>query len=145
VSKKLEVLPGLTRRRKGEGAMHLKDSPSARVGEMPQAVAAESKLIESPLAKLGATVAGGGGLISTTAEIPAPAGAGAVEQVTQTAQQANEVAGVLTTAVGSVRGLVDGVAGMFGLAPTTLAGIALVVAGAAVVYWRWKQRREGWA
>jgi lysozyme len=142
---KLEVAAGLTRRRAAESALHLKDAPAARA--MPQAVAAESGLSASPLIKIGAAVASTGGGVVTLAPpatVTPPAG-NALDQATAAAAQAAELANQATTVGGTLNAALQAVAGAFGLAPVHLLAAVLVVAGAGVVYWRLKQRRDGWA
>lgn len=148
---KLEESAGLTRRRKAEAAMYLADSAGS-TRAMPQAVAAESSLAESPIVKLGASIAGGGGLVGvsnvpTPASAPAPVEAPAattVERVTDAASQVTGVAEAVQGATSAVQTATTSVAGFVGMTPGLLLAVGLVAAGAAVIYWRFKQRREGW-
>lgn len=148
---KLEESAGLTRRRKAEAAMYLADSAGS-TRALPQAVASESSLAESPLVKLGASIAGGGGLVGvsnapTPSSAPAPVEAPAattVERVTEAAGQFTGVAEAVQGAISAVQTVTTSVAGFLGITPGLLLAAAMVAAGAAVIYWRVKQRREGW-
>lgn len=148
----LTVLPGLVSRRAREAALYLTPDPdSAPVGAMPQAVAPESSLARSPIASSGAITAGTGvvtALMGTSPPDPAPAvppapmaastpGA-AVAKVEAIGQQAS----TLKTATQHVRELVTDT---LGIPPGAVLPVVLVAAGAAVIYWRRKQRRDGWA
>lgn len=152
VTRKLRESAGLTRRRKAEAAMYLLDTAGS-TRSMPQAVEAESKLSESPLVKIGATLAGSGGVVGVTnAPTPAPdvaappaVPADAVATVKETAAQVSDVADAVTSASTAVHGALQAVAGFLGVTPGLLLAGLLVAAGAGVIYWRTKQRREGWA
>lgn len=124
----LTVLAGLTRRRAAEAALYLTPEPGEHVERMPQAVATESKLAESPMMRGGgATVAGG-------AAVAAPALAPVLEQV-ETAKGA----------LASLKALASQAQEFLGFPPIVLVGIALVAAGWLVMHWRVKQRAQGWA
>lgn len=159
VTGKLRESAGLTRRRKAEAAMYLMDTAGSTRG-MPQAVEAESKLTESPLVKIGATLAGSGGVVGVTnapevmaPPVPAPevvpsiasVPADAASQVIGAAGQVGEVAEAVTSASTTVQGALQSVAGFLGVTPGLLLAGLLIAGGAAVIYWRAKQRREGWA
>lgn len=117
----LTELAGLTSRRAAEAAMYLQpdaDEPEVR---MPQAVASESSIAASPIARAGATTAGAG-LVT---------GLGAIQ----------EHAGQL----GAVTGQLQTIAGHVGIHPQVLLALVLVAAGCAAMWWRYKQRADGWA
>ncbi|MFY9810837.1 lysozyme [Aquabacterium sp.] len=130
VGGKLQALPGLTLRRAKEAALYL--TPADAGAAMPQAVAAESALAKSPLVQSGAVTAATGALtlLSSIAE-PAKQAQEHLQTVTATATQAHSAA---TT-----------VANLFGVQPLALVAVALLVAGGVAIYWRFKQRREGYA
>jgi lysozyme len=115
VNGKLQELAGLTRRRAAESALYLKDEAYAR---MPQAVEAEAPLTKSPIQQSSAVtiVTGIGTVLASVADPVA-------SQVGKIASMARDV----------------------GLDPLLLVGTVLAVAGATVMYWRWKQRRGGWS
>jgi lysozyme len=109
------VSNGLTRRRKSEGALYLKDDAYAR---MPQAVEAEVPLTQSPIQQSGAvTVATGVGTIL--------------------ASVADPFAGYVSKMAGMAKDV--------GVDPLLMVGTVLAVAGGTAMYWRWKQRKGGWA
>jgi lysozyme len=111
----LTELKGLTRRRAAESALYLRDEAQDR---MPQAVEAESPISKSPIQQSGAvTVATGVGTIL--------------------ASVADPFAGYVSKMAGMAKDV--------GLDPLLLVGTVLAVAGATVMYWRWKQRRGGWS
>lgn len=116
----LEVSNGLTIRRAQEAALYLTPDSDAEspAAPMPQAVAAESSLVASPINAGGAVAAGGGALTLAS----------------QYGDQANGVLATLKTTAESL-----------GVQLPVLLGIVLAVAGGSVVYWRWKQRQGGWA
>ncbi|MFZ5544412.1 MAG: lysozyme [Pseudomonadota bacterium] len=119
-TKKLQVADGLTSRRLAEAALYLEPDEAAPQ-PMPQAVAEESKLAASPIAQAG-TVTLATGVVSALAE-------------------AREQAGIVSALVDQFRHVAD----QLHMPPGWLLPAALVLAGGAVVYWRWRQRREGWA
>jgi lysozyme len=107
---------GLTARRLAESVMY-SDDEDVRA-EMPQQVVGESKLADSPIAKSGvATVA-----------------AGALTLLKDQADTANGVVAALSQIASNLH-----------VAPSTLLGGALLIAGAVCIYQRWQQRRGGWA
>lgn len=117
----LVPLAGLTSRRAAESALYLSaevDAPSER---MPQAVQPESSLTGSPIAQGGVVTAGAGTLAAVNEFKDALGPVGDV-----TSQAKNIVVGTL------------------GL-PGWVFPCVLIAAGAAVWFWRWKQRRGGWA
>ena len=118
----LTELPGLTSRRAAEAALYLTPEADAPLDPVPQAVAPESSLAASPIARAGAATAASGGLLVV--------------------QQLGEQAGQLKEAVSSMRDfLVTGLG-----VPTHWAlPVLLLAAGAACAWYRWKQRRGGWA
>lgn len=118
----LQTLPGLTARRAAEAALYLRPDDGAPQLRMPQAVAEESKLSASPIAKSGAV----------------SVGAGAVALISETSTHLSEV-GTITQQARTI--VVD----HLGIPPAALLPVVMVVAGGAAIFWRWKQRRTGWA
>lgn len=119
VNGSLTELPGLTARRAREAAMYLigDEQPQA----MPQAVEAESKVSESPIARSGAVAAG----------------AGVIEGLRQ-----------LGDSVGGIKAPLDAaksvVVDTLGVPPDWILPLVLIAIGVIVVRWRLKQRAEGW-
>jgi lysozyme len=114
----LTPLAGLTSRRAAEAALYLHQDPEAPSERMPQAVQPESKIVASPIAQGGAiTVATGAALAGEQIAAVAPI-----------VKQARELA-------------VDTV----GVPADWFLPIVLVAAGAAALWWRYKQRQGGWA
>lgn len=129
-TRKLEVSKALTARRLQEASIYLSDSFPAE--HAPQAVIEESRLPQSPLVKLGSSIAlGGVGTIATTAPEEAPV---------PTLAQVSEGASTVQTLISTLQSFVPP-----GVTPGMVFGAALILAGCAVVYWRWRQRSEGWA
>ena len=122
VKGQLQVLPGLTARRAAEAALYLTPEPDAPRERMPQAVAAESSIAASPIAQGGAVTAG----------------TGALALLTEVGEQAVPVGGTLEK-------LKAIVVGTLGVPPEWFAPVVLVGAGAAVLWWRYQQRKQGWA
>jgi lysozyme len=121
VKGQLQVLPGLTARRAAEAALYLTPEPDAPRERMPQAVAAESSIAASPIAQGGAVTAGTGALALL------------------------QEAGAQATPVGDALGKVkEIVVGTLGVPADLFLPVVLLAAGAAVLYWRWKQRSGGW-
>lgn len=115
--------PVLVGRRAREAALYLTpDDVDGWREPVPQAVAAESSLARSPIAASGAVVAG----------------SGAVSLVAQVSEQAGAIGSVLhdvrTTVVDTL-----------GVPPSAFLPLVLVAAGGASIYWRWRQRKGGWA
>jgi lysozyme len=118
----LEVLRGLTIRRKLEAALYVTPEPDDPPAPMPQAVEPESKLTESPLARTGAGL-GLGGVVAAVQE------------------WGGSITG-LKPMLDTARGLlVD----TLGVPPGLILPLALLGAAGLVVYWRRRQRAEGWA
>lgn len=116
----LEVSHGLVIRRAQESALYLTpDAGSeAPVAAMPQVVAGETSLAKSPMSLAGFATAAGGSL------------------------------GVLQQVNDNVRGVIDQIrtlAESVGVSMPVAMSIGAIVAGGAVVYWRRKQRVNGWA
>jgi lysozyme len=136
----LTVLPGLVSRRAKEAALYL--TPDAdTVQPMPQAVEPESSIARSPIASSGALTAATGvitGIMGTTEPAAPPSAAAAVAKVEAIGQQATQI----KTATQQVRELATDA---LGIPPGAVLPVVLIAAGAAVVYWRLRQRREGWA
>jgi lysozyme len=117
----LQVLNGLTARRARESALYLQPEDEAPV-RMPQAVEAESKLTQSPINK--------GGI--------AAAGTGVIAVVTQ----AGESLATMSDPLRKVRELfLD----QLGISPDWFLPLVMIGVGGAIIYWRHKQRTEGWA
>lgn len=152
ITKQLRVVPGLTARRLFEAALYLEPEDGAPAPRMPQAVEGESSLAASPLVKLGVSAIGSGGVVGVTAvepASPAPSAAvGAADQLAQVGQlagQASDTASAVVGVASSVKAGVHALAGFLHMPPLALLAIGLVGIGAGVIYWRTKQRREGWA
>lgn len=122
VGGQLTVLPGLTTRRAAESALYLRPEPGTPPAAMVQAVQAETPIAASPIAQGGAVTAG----------------AGVVGLASAAGDQLGSVGAVVTQAKGVV---VD----TLGVPADWFLPMVLLAAGAAVVYWRLKQRRAGWA
>lgn len=121
VDGRLQALPGLTARRLRESALYLRGDAQAG-GAMPQAVQAESQLRQSPIAQSGLATAGIGV-------------AAIASQAIDGADQASRFFGHVKTLAVDTLGLPAGL----------LLPAVLVVAGAVALYYRWKQRSQGWA
>lgn len=120
VNGKPTTLPGLTARRAREAALYLRDE--AEPAPMPQAVAAESPITASPIARSGAVALG----------------AGVIEGL----RQIGESVGGIRAPLDAARGvLVD----TLGVPPSWILPAVLIAAGVLVVRHRLRQRREGWA
>lgn len=140
VTKKKVVSNGLTIRRAAESALYLKpdeDDDAEPPERMPQAVQAETSLFKSPISISGATTVGGGVLAGINE-------ATKTETVTvdpiATAQE--KISGAAVT-VQETKGLIETLGG--GIPVDVVLPIVLVGAGLAVLVWRFRQRREGWA
>jgi lysozyme len=117
----LTVSTGLTARRATEAALYLRRDPEAPTVRPVQAVESESSLAASPIAQGGAVTAGAG-IVSVLGEF-------------------SEAATPVRAAIDQGRGILEAV----GVPPGWLLPAVLIAAGVAVVWWRWKQRRGGWA
>lgn len=118
----LEVLRGLTIRRKQEAALYVTPEPDEPPVPMPQAVEPESKPTSSPTIRTGATITAGG-IIAAAQE------------------WGGQVTG-LKPMLDTARGLlVD----TLGVPPGAILPLVMIGAGALVIYWRRRQRTEGWA
>lgn len=113
----LTELGGLTSRRAAESALYLEPTPEEPTQPMPQAVAGESSLASSPITQSGMVTAAAGGL-------------------TVAAQVSDQAQGVI--------GTLSNIATTLHVQPLMLLGTVLVAAGAAAMYWRFKQRAAGW-
>lgn len=122
VNGKLTQLRGLTSRRAAEAALYLKPDEDERKQAMPQAVESESRLAASPIAQ--------GGVVT--------AGAGVLTLVSDASDQLGTV-GTVVQHTKSV--VVDAL----GVPADYFLPTVLVLAGAGVIFWRWKQRKGGWA
>jgi lysozyme len=141
----LTVLPGLVSRRARESALYLTpDTEPDAAAPLPQAVQPESSLARSPIASSGAITAGAGVLTAVVGEGGAsappavPLAAASVAKVEAIGQQATQI----KTATQQVRELATET---LGIPAGAVLPVVLVAAGAAVIYWRYRQRREGWA
>jgi lysozyme len=146
----LTVLPGLVARRAREAALYLTPDPDAApAATMPQSVEPESSLARSPIANSGALTAATGvitavmGMGETSApaapiQTTAPSPAAAVAKVEAVGQQAQQI----KTATQQVRDLATET---LGIPPGSVLPAVLIAAGIAVIYWRYRQRRDGWA
>lgn len=114
----LTVLGGLVSRRAAEAALYLKPEDHAPETPNVQAVEAETPLTGSPIVKSGATTTALGGLAGATALLG---------DATPIIEQAKNIAT------------------SFNVNPLMVLGGVLLVVGLRAVYWRWKQRDEGWA
>lgn len=113
----LVVSRGLTARRALEAACYL--TPDGNVPRLSvQAVEAESPLAKSPISQAG-TAMMVGGVLTTVAQYS--------EQVKGVAKDVGEFAASLH------------------ISPGLVFGLLLIGAGLVSVYWRWKQRKDGWA
>jgi lysozyme len=121
VNGQLVPLAGLTSRRAAEAALYLANDPEAPPERMPQAVQPESSLAASPIAQGGVVTAGAG--------------------VLAVAGEAKEALGPVGEAVAQAKTLVVGSLGLPGWAFPCV----LIAVGVAVWWWRFKQRRGGWA
>lgn len=116
----LRAHPVLTARRMTEAALYLRQDPELSPPVGVQAVVGESKLAQSPIAQGGALTIGAGalGVLGEAKEFLGPVG---------------ETAGKAKMLIVETLGF-----------PGWVLPLLLVVAGASVVFWRWKQRRHGW-
>ena len=131
-TKKLEESPGLVIRRAAEAALYLTPDEDDEALPMPQAVAAESSLVASPIAKGGAAATGVGALSLLSA-------------VNENAGTVADTASTLAPIATHAHAAVQGVSSFLGVpTPYLLAG-ALLAAGVAVLVHLYKQRQEGWA
>jgi lysozyme len=119
----LVPLAGLTARRAAEAALYLAPGEDDEQPAQPnvQSVEPESSLAASPIAQAGATTVA----------------AGAATLLTQAGEHAQALAGVSA----SVRTAAEAL----GLQPGLLLALVLIAAGAAGMWWRYKQRAGGWA
>jgi lysozyme len=139
-------LRGLVTRRAREAALYLTPDEGANHEPVPQAVVPESSLARSPMMTAGGALPVATGVLSAAVEIikPTPAeptaapGAGVVGQVAQVGQHATTV----QTALGSIKGLV---VDTVGIPQSWWLPLVLIGTGATVMWWRKKQRSQGWA
>jgi len=117
---KLEVSNGLTARRKREAALYMRPSDDAPHA-MPQVVAPESAPLAGQIS-VGGSATGATGLVLAAAQFK---------------EQLGPV-GELMTSVKSFMAELN-------VPPDWVLPLLLMGVGALVVYWRLKQRREGWA
>lgn len=117
----LTELAGLTSRRAAEAALYLQPDDDEAAVRMPQAVAPETSIAASPIARAGATTVGAG-LVTGLGSVGEHAG------------QVSAITAQLQT-----------IAGHVGIQPQALLALVLLAAGGAAVWWRWRQRADGWA
>lgn len=120
----LVQVPGLLARRSQEAAAYLSDS--LPVTRPVQAVAPESNLAKSPIMQAGVVAVAGGSAVLGAVPVDPPAAAVAVPQAAAAASTPVRIA-----------------AEALGISPTLVAGLILILCGAVVVYWRFKQRQAG--
>ena len=122
---KLTVLNGLTARRARESALYLTPGEDQEpVSHMPQAVASESSLAASPIAL-------SGGVTSTTGVLGLASFAGQLDEA--------------QSAVDKTTGILSRIQDVAAVNPLVILAVVAVVAGGVAIFYRWKQRREGWA
>lgn len=115
---KLVPLPGLTARRLAESALYMRNENAPFPEPFAQDIAPESSLVKSHI-----NVSGAASVVAGTAT-------------------------VASSAIDSIKPVFSGVrdiATSLGINPITLLGTAAIIIGATVMYWRNKQRDEGWA
>lgn len=130
----LTVSRGLTARRAAEAARYLQpvDADAHAAEPIPQAVAPESRLPASPIAQAGTVTAAVGVL-------------GALQDAAGTAQQAGSAVQQITQPVHGALDALRALATATGVPPSAALWVLLIAAGGACIYWRWRQRHEGWA
>ena len=129
-TRQLRPHPALEARRAREAALYLEPVPDeSMAAPMPQAVQAESPLATSPIAQAGTVTAG----------------IGAASAVVQVARDSVPSADSLLHGAVSVAGRAAELAASSGFNPQLVVPLVLGAAGGTAVYWRWKQRRGGWA
>lgn len=121
----LEVLNGLVRRRAQEAAIYLTPESPEEEEPIAQAVESESRLVASPIAQGGAVTATGGTALGLLSVI----------------EPAQQVATVADQGVGVIARLREALPGD----PAVLLALLVAGAGVYVMWWRMRQRREGWA
>lgn len=127
---KLRPHPALEARRAREAARYLEPVPDQAVAApMPQAVQAESKLAASPIAQAGVVTAG----------------IGSASALVEAARSASAPADSVLNGAVSVAVRAAELAASAGITPQIVVPLVLVATGVCAVYWRWKQRRGGWA
>ena len=118
----LKPLAGLTSRRAAEAALYLTPDDEDLAAAMPQEVAPESTIAASPIATSGAVTAG----------------AGVLALVSEAQQQVQPVGDL-------IRGLKAICTDILGVPPSAGVALVLLATGGAVMWWRWQQRKQGWA
>lgn len=114
----LVPLAGLTARRAAESALYLTSEPGAPTEKSVQAVQSEEPITSSPIARNGvATILAGG----------ATGAAAVFDGLKPLVEQAKEISVALS------------------INPLMLLAAILIGAGVSSIYWRNKQRKEGWA
>lgn len=114
--------PALTARRLREAAIYLTPDEGSITMPIPQAIEPETGISKSPIVK-GGVAATGTGVIGVLAA-------------------AGESIATLKEPLGKAK---DFLAEVVGIPPSWLPYLVLIAVGIAVIYWRKKQRTEGWA
>jgi lysozyme len=141
----LTVLPGLVSRRAREAALYLTPDYDAAPQPMPQAVQPESSLIRSPIVNSGAVTAGAGVVTAVINAAPDPAPVvvqPAKPDLMAKVEKLGKDAKTTKTAVQQVKEFATDTLGIPG---GFVLPAVLIVAGLVAIYWRRKQRAEGWA
>lgn len=129
VTKKKEVSRGLTARRARESALYLKSSEGEP--RMPQAVDSQTSVASSPIANTGVVTAAAGGL-------------GVVAQVVESAPDLETTTASLGKAQTVVQQAKSFTVDTLGIPANYFLPIVGIGAGVLVVWWRLKQRHQGW-
>jgi lysozyme len=118
INGKLEALPGLTARRLAESALYMRNDSAPFPEPFAQDIAPETSLAKSHI-----NVSGAASVLAGTATVASSA----IESVKPVFAGVKDIANSLS------------------INPITLLGIVAIVVGISVMYWRNKQRIEGWA
>ena len=114
----LVPLAGLTARRAAESALYLAPEPGAPTEKSVQAIQSEESIVSSPIARNGMTTILAGG---------ATGAAALFDGLKPLVEQAKEISSMLS------------------INPLMLLAAVLIGAGVSSIYWRNKQRKDGWA
>lgn len=121
VNGKLTELPGLTTRRALESAMYLRPSADEPAHKIPQAVEPENTIVESKTVKSGVVAVGAGAI-------------GAISEI------GNSIGGL----EGPIKGAKTVLTDYLGIPPAWFPYLVLIMVGIAVIYYRNKNKSEGW-
>ena len=149
-------LKGLISRRARESALYLTPEPDDYRQPMPQAITPESSLARSPIANSGAVTAGAGvvtAVINATEPDPAPPvvvqpaapaapAKAAKPDIMAKVEKLGKDAKTTKTTVQQVK---EFAADTLGIPSGFVLPAVLIVAGVVAIYWRRRQRAEGWA